>query len=147
MNNNHLYFWHLFDIVIGTTANPNHMKSKSTLLTLALATALVVTGTTRTFAQEVAETSTTPALMLGFTGTTAGSVADLQWVMENETNCKWFVIERSGADGGFDSIAVVLGINNGNETSYNFADPNMLQGTNSYRLREVDMGDVSVIPR
>jgi uncharacterized membrane protein len=118
------------------------MKSKSTLLTLALATALVVTGINRSFAQEVAETSTTPALMLGFTGTTDGSVADLQWVMENETNCKWFVIERSGVDGGFDSIAVVLGINNGNETTYDFSDPSMLPGSNTYRLREVDMGNV-----
>jgi len=117
------------------------MKSKSTLLTLALATALVVTGINRTFAQEATATSTTPALMLGFTGTAQGNVADLQWVMENETNCKWFVIERSGADGGFDSIAVVLGINNGNEMTYNFADANMLPGTNSYRIREVDLGN------
>ena len=118
------------------------MKSKSTLLTLALATALVVTGINRSFAQEVAEASTTPALMLGFTGSSEGSVANLQWIMENETNSKWFVIERAGAGGGFDSIAVVLSINNGNETTYNFSDPSMLPGSNTYRLREVDMGDV-----
>jgi hypothetical protein len=35
-----------------------------------------------------------------------------------------------------------LGINNGNETTYNFSDPSMLPGSNTYRLREVDMGDV-----
>jgi hypothetical protein len=142
MNNNHLYFGTFLTLSLAYHANPNHMKSKSTLLTLALATALVVTGTNRVIAQEVAQTSNTPALMLGFTGTTEGSVADLQWVMENETNSKWFVIERSGADGGFDSIAVVLGINNGNETTYSFSDPNMLPGCNSYRLREVDMDNI-----
>ena len=58
--------------------------------------------------------------------------------MENETNSKWFVVERAGTEGGFDSIAMVMGINNGNTTSYSFSDPNMLPGTNSYRLREVD---------
>ena len=77
--------------------------------------------------------------MMSFTGSVQGAVADLAWVMENETNSKWFVIERAGTDGGFDSIAVVMGINNGNTTTYSFSDPNMLPGTNSYRLREVDM--------
>jgi hypothetical protein len=48
------------------------------------------------------------------------------------------VIERAGSEGGFDSLAVVMGINNGNMTTYNFSDPSMLPGTNSYRLREVD---------
>jgi trimeric autotransporter adhesin len=90
-------------------------------------------------AQEVAETSTTPSLMLSFTGTSQANTADLSWVMENETNCKWFVVERSGDDGGFDSISVVLGINNGNTTTYSFTDANMLQGCNCYRLREVDL--------
>ena len=114
------------------------MKSKFTFSALILATALIASN--KTFAQEAEATTTTPSLMMSFTGSAQGAVADLTWVMENETNSKWFVIERAGTDGGFDSIAVVLGINNGNTTTYSFSDPTMLPGTNSYRLREVDMG-------
>ena len=76
--------------------------------------------------------------MMSFSGSVQGAVADLTWVMENETNSKWFVVERAGTEGGFDSLAVVMGINNGNMTTYSFSDPSMLPGTNSYRLREVD---------
>jgi hypothetical protein len=116
------------------------MKSKLTFSALILATALVASN--KTFAQEATHTTTTPSLLMSFTGAAQGSVADLTWVTENETNSKWFVIERAGTDGGFDSIAVVMGVNNGNTTTYAFCDANMLPGTNSYRLREVDMGNV-----
>jgi hypothetical protein len=130
-------FWHFFPILIGITRKSQLMKTNITL-TLALISALLVSGINKVSAQEVTEASATPALMLSFSGNSQGSMADLQWVMENETNCKWFVIERSGENGGFDSIDVVMGINNGNETSYGFTDPNMLQGCNWYRIREVD---------
>jgi hypothetical protein len=112
------------------------MKSKMTFSALLLATALVASN--MTFAQEAESAATTPSLMMSFTGSVQGAVADLGWVMENETNSKWFVVERAGTEGGFDSIAVVMGINNGNTTSYSFSDPNMLPGANTYRLREVD---------
>jgi hypothetical protein len=116
------------------------MKSTLTITALLLASALV--SSNKAIAQEATATTATPSLLMSFTGAAQGEVADLTWVTENETNSKWFVIERSGTDGGFDSIAVVLGVNNGNMTTYSFADANMLPGTNSYRLREVDMGGV-----
>jgi hypothetical protein len=112
------------------------MKSKMTFSALLLASALVASN--MTYAQEAESAATTPSLMMSFTGAVQGAVADLGWVMENETNSKWFVVERAGTEGGFDSIATVMGINNGNTTSYSFSDPNMLPGVNSYRLREVD---------
>jgi hypothetical protein len=62
--------------------------------------------------------------------------------MENETNSKWFVIERSGDNGEYDSIGVVIGENNDNMTTYTFADNDMLSGNNYYRLRMVDMDNV-----
>lgn len=114
------------------------MKTTSTILTLTLIAALLLAGNNRATAQEVAEVATTPALLLSFTGTSQGTTADLNWAMENETNCKWFVIERSGDSGGFDSISVVMGMNNNNETDYNFTDAHMLAGNNYYRLRQVD---------
>jgi trimeric autotransporter adhesin len=122
------------------------MKSKSTLLTLALIAALLVSDMTKVSAQDIAATSTssnTPMLLLSFTGSSQGTVANLQWTTENETNSKWFVIERSGSTGGFDSIGVMFGINNAQETNYSFTDEYMLNGTNIYRLREVDMNGVT----
>jgi len=122
------------------------MKSTSTLLTLALTAALLVADMTKVSAQDVATTSTstgTPMLLLSFTGSSHSNVAELQWTTENETNSKWFVIERSGSTGGFDSIGVMLGINNGQETNYSFTDDYMLNGTNIYRLREVDMNGIT----
>jgi hypothetical protein len=97
------------------------MKSKLTFSALILATALVASN--KTFAQEAEATTTTPSLLMSFTGAVQANVADLTWVTENETNSKWFVIERSGTDGGFDSIAVVMGINNGNMTTYSSLTP------------------------
>ena len=113
------------------------MKSKFTFTALILATALVVSN--NSFAQQAEARTSTPSLLMSFNGAVQNDVASLTWVTENETNSKWFVIERAGTDGGFDSIAVVMGVNNGNTTSYSFADGNMLPGCNSYRLREVDM--------
>jgi hypothetical protein len=145
MEFNHLLFGIFFISILTSHANPNHMKSNSTLLTLALIATFLISNLNKVSAQEVADASTntsTPMLLLSFTGTSQGNVANLQWATENETNSKWFVIERSGDAGGFDSIGVILGINDGNETFYNFTDDYMLSGTNSYRLREVDMNGV-----
>ena len=80
----------------------------------------------------------TPALLLSFDGQVDDDCANLTWVMENETNCKWFVIERAGDKGGYDSISVVTGLNNNNQTTYSFEDEHMVIGNNYYRLRQVD---------
>jgi hypothetical protein len=111
--------------------------------TAALFFAILISAFGRLAAQSVqANTSITPALLMGFTGKIQGSSAQLGWIMESQTNCKWFVIERSGATGGYDSINVVTGINNGNTNSYSFTDQHMLKGNNYYRLRQVDMDGV-----
>lgn len=111
-----------------------------TNLTRALIISALFLGVATTNAQSVAtNNNTTPALLLSFSGAfNNNNTVQLSWVMENETNCKWFVIERSGESGGFDSINVVTGINNGNETEYDFTDPQPLQGGNYYRLRQVN---------
>jgi len=114
-----------------------------TNLTRALIISALFLGVATTNAQSVAtNNNTTPALLLSFSGTFNDNSVQLNWVMENETNCKWFVIERSGESGGFDSISVVTGINNGNETEYDFTDLQPLQGGNYYRLRQVNRDGV-----
>ncbi len=112
--------------------------------TLALFFAVLLSGLSRLTAQSAVTSSTaTPALILSFAGKTQdNNKARLDWSMENQTNCKWFVIERSGDTGGYDSIDVVTGINNGNHTEYSYTDLHMLKGNNYYRLRQVDMDGV-----
>ena len=114
---------------------------KTSIATLIFILLFSVAG--RLDAQSVtANAAVTPTLMMGFTGKVLSNSAQLSWTMENQTNSKWFVIERSGDTGGYDSISVVAGINNGNTNDYLFIDNNMLKGNNYYRLREVDMDGV-----
>src|ERR1700761_4147905 len=123
------------------------MKStftKTTLiLHLALAIAFLLVGLTRAAAQTTSSSiASTPALIMSFAGQVTNNAGNLTWVMENETNSKWFVIERSGDDGQYDSIGVVTGLNNNSMTTYTYSDNNMLNGNNYYRLRLVDMDNV-----
>jgi hypothetical protein len=125
------------------------MKStftKTTLiLHLALAIAFLLAGLTRAAAQTTPSSTSianTPALIMSFDGQVTNNAGNLTWVMENETNSKWFVIERSGENGEYDSIGVVVGLNDNNMTTYTFTDNNMLNGNNYYRLRMVDMDNV-----
>lgn len=117
--------------------------TKTTLiLHLALAAAFLFAGLTRAAAQTAsASIANTPALILSFDGQATNNTAVLTWVMENETNSKWFVIERAGNDGEYDSIGVVAGLNNNTMTTYTFSDNNMQSGNNYYRLRMIDMNN------
>ena len=110
---------------------------------LAFAVAVLFSGINYAAAQTTsAKNGVTPALLLSFDGQVANDAAVLTWVMENETNCKWFVIERAGETGGYDSISVVDGLNNNNMTTYTFSDAHMIAGNNYYRLRQVDRDGV-----
>jgi hypothetical protein len=116
-----------------------------TIVKTLLAALVLFAGINHAAAQEVqSNDNVTPSLMLSFDGQSTGAAAQLTWVMENETNSKWFVVERSGETGGYDSIGVIMGINNNNsQTTYTYTDPHMLNGNNYYRLREVDMTGTS----
>jgi hypothetical protein len=111
----------------------------SLTIRLALSATILFAGIQHTAAQTTASNAVvTPALLLSFDGQDPNSAATLTWVMEDETNCKWFVIERSGDTGGYDSIGVVVGLNYNQMTTYTFGDDHMLNGNNYYRLRLVD---------
>jgi hypothetical protein len=90
-------------------------------------------------AQEQARVNTLPTLLMSFTAANNNNSGELDWTMENQTSCKWFVIERSSNANGFDSIGVVVGTNNTHSTDYTFTDEHLLTGTNYYRLRQVNM--------
>jgi hypothetical protein len=124
----------------------NQMKTFYTpafTITLSLFVAALFAGfNTASAQQNSSNANNLPALLMSFSGTAENNTAELNWEMENETNCKWFVIERSGDAGGFDSINVVTGLNNTHATAYSFADAHMLKGNNYYRLRQVDRDGV-----
>jgi len=114
--------------------------------TASLFTAIaLMTGITKVSAQELNRSNTSqPVLLMSFEGTTTSdNKGELNWTMENQTNCKWFVIERSANASNFDSVGVVLGTNNTHSTNYSFTDMHMLSGNNYYRLRQVDNEGVS----
>ena len=115
----------------------------SLIIRLTLAAAFLFAGLTRAAAQTTASsTAVTPALLLSFVGQVENNCAGLTWVMENETNCKHFVVERSADGGNYDSIGVVTGLNNNNMTTYSYDDDYMQNGNNYYRLRQVDMDGI-----
>lgn len=108
-------------------------------IALTLLVAVLFTSINKVSAQQYSTNANNlPALLMSFSATSDNNTAELNWVMENETNCKWFVIERSGDANEFDSLNVVMGLNNTHQTSYTFSDAHMLKGNNYYRLRQVD---------
>src|SRR5450432_1262333 len=120
----------------------NTNQSKKATFSLALSVILFFAGLTQVAAQEAqyvtSNANATPALMLSFTGVVNETAGQLTWVTENETSAKWFVIERSGTGNKFDSIGLVMCVNNDNMTTYNYVDKSLTGGSNYYRLREVD---------
>jgi len=114
--------------------------------TASLFTAITfMTGITKASAQELNRSNTSqPVLLMSFEATTTSdNHGELNWTMENQTNCKWFVIERSANASSFDSVGVVMGTNNTHNTDYSFTDKRMLSGNNYYRLRQVDNEGIS----
>lgn len=143
---NDLFFGTHFTYHSTVTRKRTQMKTISAAaFTTPLFTALVfMAGVTRTSAQEASRTNNSqPVLLMNFEGKTDNNNGELTWTMENQTNCKWFVIERSANAVGFDSIGVVSGTNNTHSTDYSFTDERMLSGNNFYRLRQVDNDGVS----
>lgn len=100
---------------------------------------LLLSGLARVSAQtEASRSDGLPALLMGFSGSVSDNNVVLSWTMENETNSKCFVIERSGNGNSFDSIGVVAGLNNTHETDYSYTDLHSLSGSSYYRIRLVN---------
>lgn len=111
---------------------------------LLLSTVLFLTSATRSSAQlKTAQMNSSQSLLMSFSGEIVTNTAQLSWIMENETNSNYFVIERSGNGSSFDSIAIVTSLNNAHESDYSYTDMNLLNGGNYYRLREVSVDGIS----
>src|SRR5258708_27377051 len=82
---------------------------------------LFFSGLTPVSAQtEASRSDGLPALLMGFSRSVANSDLVLSWIMENETNRKWFVIKRSSNGNSFDSLGVVAELNKMHKSNYNY---------------------------
>jgi hypothetical protein len=120
-------------------------QSNNTFLTALLTAALLIAGLMPASAQSQSDynrgntNNNLPALIMSFTAEMQSETVVLNWVMENQTSCKWFVIERSNNGNHYDSIAMVLGTNNTHQSDYIYTDARLMTGNNYYRLRQVDL--------
>ncbi|MEO8582979.1 MAG: T9SS type A sorting domain-containing protein [Flavitalea sp.] len=101
----------------------------------------LTTGTYGTLIDDITLTvsalsSTLPVRLTGFNGQVKNNKAVLNWTASNDDNDgKYFIIERSAAQGSFDSIGVVSVAG----TNYSFTDNNMSSGSNNYRLKIINL--------
>src|SRR5258708_12648914 len=124
-------FWDSFPIYADNHVMVPYMQPR--IITLFFA--VLVSGFGRLAAQVSAVSTVTPTLMLGFTGKVQNNTAQLNWTMESQTNCKWFVIERSGDTGGYFFTTPVAPPPNNSTNKKNFFAANCLQHNTLFRYR------------
>ena len=78
-------------------------------------------------------------LLLSFTATRSGDRGLLQWTTDKETNASRYIIEKSLDGTSFAALDSVAARNGDTVNTYHFADNALRNGTNSYRLKMLDM--------
>lgn len=86
-----------------------------------------------------------PVHFVSFTGELRSNSSLLTWKTENESNNRYFIIEKSTNGASFDSIGVVAASNRTSAT-YTFTDTK-LSNTNVYRIRQVDIDGASIFSK
>ncbi len=88
---------------------------------------------------EVFYTNTLPVTFKSFDGVMQNGQSLLKWTTTNEINNKGFDVERSTDGQVFNPIGFVAGQNNsGIENNYTYTDVKPVNGTNYYRLKQID---------
>ena len=73
------------------------------------------------------------------------NVNQLSWTTESERNSNYFAVQRSSEVGFWETITVLPGAGNSNETlHYQFTDASPLAGTNYYRLLQMDTDGTAI---
>jgi len=95
--------------------------------------------TVTTLNKAVAVTSLLPVKLTGFTARNNNDEAVLlNWTTQQEQNNRYFIVQRSADGITFDSIGVVTGTNTAIAHTYAFTDKHPFNGSNYYRLKQVD---------
>jgi hypothetical protein len=89
-----------------------------------------------------------PIKLASFNAQPEGNQVDINWVTATEVDNKYFTVERTTDGINYDAIAIVNGAGNSDhDISYSAVDPNPLEGTAYYRLRQTDFdGNTQVFP-
>lgn len=89
------------------------------------------------------EDTALPISLLSFTGQSADSQVVLKWETASESDNSFFRIERAGPDLDFQPIKTLNGAGYSEVFhSYQYADEKPLDGTNYYRLIDIDAGGI-----
>ena len=84
--------------------------------------------------------ATLPVNLITFDGAIVNKNARLQWKTENEINNKGFELQRSYNGTDFKTIGFVASAaNSSGAGNYSYADPELAQGLNCYRLKQIDI--------
>lgn len=90
--------------------------------------------------QYIYGSGTLPVSLTGFTALAKNVSAVLRWRTFTETNNSHFDVQRSADGKVFTTIGSVVGVGNSSvQRDYNFTDPFPMDGTNYYRLAQVDL--------
>lgn len=92
------------------------------------------------------DTQVLPITLSSFSASLDNGSVLLNWATSTEINNNYFVVERSNDSKTFDSIGIVKGAGNSSSLlNYSFRDYNALNGTNYYRLVQVDYDGKSTV--
>lgn len=99
----------------------------------------IIFFSTRQVALGYAPESLLPVELLSFDGYAENNEVHLTWITATEINNDYFEVQRSSDGVNFESIGVVDGNGNSNESiTYKFLDRSPYLGLSYYRLRQVD---------
>lgn len=85
-----------------------------------------------------------PIKLIHFTGKYVDDEVLLNWKTASELDNDYFEIEKMQENGRFFSLGIIEGMGTSNEVNeYYFLDPNPTNGTNRYRLKQVDYDGIT----
>jgi hypothetical protein len=105
-----------------------------------ITTILIILLSTTLFSQDVRiDTVQVPIELLYFKASLINDYTNLDWETSAEINNDYFIVEKSKDANNWEFISLIDGAGNSNTIlSYNLKDFNPYNGTNYYRLKQVD---------
>lgn len=137
------------DVWIGTT-NPAHLDEMNAPTSTALTDFKFVSSlpSSTVVLDDIEVTGANgvvlPVSLTNFTAKKAGTINQLTWETESETNNKGYNVERQNTNGTWVSLGFVN--SNGKAATYNFTDNTPLS-ISYYRLRQIDLDGVETLSK
>ncbi|HEY4155569.1 MAG TPA: T9SS type A sorting domain-containing protein [Puia sp.] len=97
------------------------------------------TCTMASYSKAVTVVVVLPVQWTNFEGSIINHNAHLTWIAREESNGRYFIIQRSVNSADFDSVGVIASLNTSSAQTYSFTDGNTPAGRVSYRVVHVDL--------